>query len=622
MRYWLAELAPEATSARAPNAYVSPPASTGRRLAVTSEGRPTVLERGAAVLVLEGELYEGTRAIHGEDAARGLLSRYTAHGSSLLDGLRGVFALVLFDWAKDLAICARDPMGIHPLFYADVGPALLVSASPERLVGGTGVSNDVHRLALAEWVVGVYPQQGETFYEHVKRLPRGHRLEVEDGAARIVRYWLPRMNSPDESLDPMTAVDSLAMLVNQAVARCLGSGRAAVQVSGGVDSALVAASTTALSAARGVDPPPAFSLRSGDPEADEDESQDAVVRALGLEHHVVHDRAACGGEMLSSGIRKSGESWFPCVVPWEGVWDHLLRQARSLGCNALLSGSGGNDWLEAGWSWAADLIRRGDVRGLRTFIEGESAFYGRPMLLAVGWRHGVRLLARHSIVSPLERVAPGFVRKLLAHERGSGLPAWALPDQGLRREFIERRAARPILSPLDGSFWAAERLRRLDSAHSSFLLEMHWQIEQTVGARLRDPHYDADLVEFLNGVGPRWLTLGGEAKGLAKALLRQSLGDAQVRSLGISYSDSVKTTALREEGIGAFRMLGGAPCLEELGLVDGGAVEAALGDLATDSPPQYPLWEALACEAWLQARGEKRGGEIRGVYKQREPATR
>src|SRR5262245_23440432 len=50
-----------------------------------------------------------------------VLRAYERGGEAALSQLRGSFVVAIVDGTKNKAIVARDPLGSHPLFYAEVG---------------------------------------------------------------------------------------------------------------------------------------------------------------------------------------------------------------------------------------------------------------------------------------------------------------------------------------------------------------------------------------------------------------------------------------------------------------------------------------------------------------------
>src|SRR5436309_655052 len=63
----------------------------------------------------------------GADPATTVLAGYRSSGPAALNALRGIFFVVIHDEQNDTVVCARDPLGIYPLFYAEVGDELLAS---------------------------------------------------------------------------------------------------------------------------------------------------------------------------------------------------------------------------------------------------------------------------------------------------------------------------------------------------------------------------------------------------------------------------------------------------------------------------------------------------------------
>jgi asparagine synthetase B (glutamine-hydrolysing) len=604
--YWLAELSrrPPPMSG-AP--YVSPPSITGRRLLVSTAGAPTVLERGSCTVLFDGELYDGSRVVRGSEAAQRGLSVYLSAADPGLAKLRGAFALIVWDRARDAAVCIRDPMGVQPLFYAETQDSLFLSPSPDRLAYEPAVSKDINRLALAEWAVRGDTEPDETFFEAVRRILPGHRLDDERGARRIRRFWVPELGG--EPMHATQVLETFEHLLDQAVERSIGAGRTAVFLSGGVDSATVAASIAHLCRTRDLPGPLALSLKYAQPDADEEPAQRTVAGALQLEQIVAAFADLSEGSLVLGSLKSSAEAWFPPLNPTAPAWDTLVLQGKALGCDTFLSGDGGNDSLEVGWPWAADLIRRFEFRQLREFIVSERVFYGSPMAAQLVWRSGLRLLARAAVEPWLRQTAPRLVGALLRRRRAHDLPAWALPGAQLRRAVLERRAARPVRRPVRGSFAAGNRLRLLESPHLSILLEMDAQTARCFNVTIRQPLFDADLVEFLVRTEPHVLHLGGEVKGLARTFLRRRLGEHAVRALVSKYANPAVDAELEADAGRALDALGGMPLLSELGIVNEQAFRYTVKNLGAPNNSSYAVWDALACEAWLQARTGITNGE-------------
>ena len=69
-------------------------------------------------------------------------------GEDALHAVQGIFSVILWDATRDLLLCARDGLGVYPLFYAVCGSELLLSTSHRSAAGHPGVPRRVSRMAL------------------------------------------------------------------------------------------------------------------------------------------------------------------------------------------------------------------------------------------------------------------------------------------------------------------------------------------------------------------------------------------------------------------------------------------------------------------------------------------
>ena len=100
--------------------------------------------------------------------------------------------------------------------------------------------------------------------------------------------------------------------------------------------------------------------------ANEEQLQRQVGAALSLPHTVVPlSQTISDGGLLRSALAVSARRSAPLLSLWEPCYEHLADEARRHGCLALLTGSGGDEWLNFNLVYAADLLRAGQISLLR-----------------------------------------------------------------------------------------------------------------------------------------------------------------------------------------------------------------------------------------------------------------
>ena len=262
-----------------------------RRLAIidlATGDQPISNENGRITVVQNGELYnyrelrlELERAGHRFSTSGDtevLVHLYEEHGERFAERLRGMFAVALWDAERGRLVLARDPYGIKPLYYRDVGGEIEFASELRALPRG-----EIDLDALDAFLAFNSVPGPLTIFREVRKLQAGHVLTWENGRSEIARYARPAPVPADEVRD-----DDEAELVEELRARLRDSVRAhlvsdvpvGVLLSGGVDSSVLAA----LAAEEASEPLRTFSI--GFEERSFDELADArlVAERYGTQH--------------------------------------------------------------------------------------------------------------------------------------------------------------------------------------------------------------------------------------------------------------------------------------------------------------------------------------------------
>jgi asparagine synthase (glutamine-hydrolysing) len=538
-------------------------------------------------------------------------------GEDALHAVRGIFAVIFWDATRDVLLCARDGLGVYPLFYAVCGSELLLSTSTEALLTHPRVPRRVSRMALAEYLGHRSPSVEDTFLTGVKRVPPGHALRVTRAGRRVFRYWHPVRPDADPEWVGEGAQERFDELLGQAVQRCVELGPAGIYLSGGLDSVTVAAMATDIVRHRGLTPPAAHSLIFPHPDCNEETAQRRVAAALGLRHSVMRFDDAVGPRGLLLEALEMSAGWpAPLQNVWNPAYQSLGRAARGDGCEVILTGGGGDEWLTVTPVYVADLLRSGRLVELGRFVLNMKRSYRLPVVPLCRnllWTNGTRLLLGEAYRWALRRAgANRLISKPLEsiearRRRRRGLiPSWLAPDPELRTEMERSEVGRHMVGRAlgAGGFYFRELHRALEHPLTTLELEEIFESGRRLGLRVLMPFWDAELVQFLCRVSPRLLNQGGRSKGLVRTMLGQRFPQLDFGTQKKIVSLDFFRSTMLNEGERAWRSMGGVPALAELGIVDAVAVDRLLREILEHRRHReaFRIWDILNLEAWLRPR--------------------
>jgi len=534
-----------------------------------------------------------------------LVLRVYEHGGEVaLSRLRGSFVIAIIDRTRGLAIVARDPLGSHPLFYAEAGSCVLFAAASRPLLNSLGVSRALNRDALADHLCSRWPDPHETFFSAVRRVPAGRRAIVSAGHLSLERYWDPMPD--DRPVQWLTAEETARFdeVFNQAVDRCLHNGPTGIFLSGGLDSISVAAVAADRARRIGHNPPLALSLGFTDPSCDERVRQAAVARELGLRQYLLDPHEAVGPRpLLEQALELNQEIDAPLLHTYKPSFLALARRARLNGVQTVLTGQGGDEWLAVTPLLAADLLRRGAILELAHFFGALLRSYEvSPLALARNllWTCGLRPLAG----SAFHRLMPEANKSRRLERLLAGDPIWVTPDPELRAE--QRRRAECMLAapePRQG-FYVRELRAGIDHTLIAWDAEEQYALGRRIGVQFLHPFWDPDVVEMLGRIPPRLLNEGGRTKGLIRQTLARRFPELRLERQRKVQATPVFLSLLLREGLALAEAVGDFPALSALGIVDGRATGAFVrAHITQPSLKSYRAWQPINLEMWVRSHG-------------------
>jgi asparagine synthase (glutamine-hydrolysing) len=544
-------------------------------------------------VAFEGRLFEREELARRLEIATGVpdvelvAHAYRRWGRELPSRLRGQYALVLWDDRRQELLAVRDRMGFYPLYYAETAAEWIFSTSPSLVALHPRVEKGLHRAALAEMLCFRLLDLHETYYERIHRLPPAWALSWNEQGRELARYWSARFGDwLDRKRDDIPGRFDEAF--GRAVSRAMAAGDPAIFLSGGLDSVCIAIEIARRTGEAGEAPPLALSLGFPD-EVDEISTQEGVARELGLPQVLLRFWEAAGGERtLIRTAELSADYPAPLLNLWRRAYLTLGSAGVSRGCRSIVTGHGGDEWIDSGIDLATDLIRTFDLPELYRLWRMAKLSYPvafRQRLRNIFWRWGLRPL----LVEAASKVAPRASESAILARRRTFIdrstPEFLAPDPALRAE-LDRRAEAMLPGPRSGSPYRQGTPAYLESPSVVFFQEDNFEASRRIGAPLLMPFLDEDLVELVCRIRPQDFYTGGRSKGLLRSRVVAALPrlgfDRQKKLPATSFMRRI----VREQTMATWQELGGTPALARMGIVDEGKLKEKLDLLVQDKLPR------------------------------------
>ena len=483
-----------------------------RRLSIIDLGgghQPMTTVDGRYWIIFNGEIYN-FQNLRDELVRKGanfqshsdtevILQLYAERGAECVHALNGMFAFVIWDAERKTLFLARDRMGVKPLYYAQTAEALVFASEIKSIFASGIITPRAREEAFAEYLLFRQVAGPDTMFRGIRSLPPGCTMTVQEGQARVSRYWSPRPPADRPSMTFDEAVAGLAELLDDSVRlRLISDVPVGTFCSGGVDSSLV----TALAARRKGDAVNTFSV--GFDEADFDESVYArmVSKQYGTIHHELRVANVEFSELFPSMVWHNDEPLDFANSVHIFALSRLARQHVTV----VLTGEGADELfggypryripqLAARCRWLPGAVMR-----LAATVTGD---------------HRVAKLAQFASMDADEALIfnPSYLTQELVGTIGPRL----LPfSAAYRRQCLA--AMEPLgLDPLN-------RVSLLDQ--ETFLVSiLHRQDKMSMAASIesRVPFMDYRIVEFANRMSADNKLRSGIGKAVVKALARTLL---------------------------------------------------------------------------------------------------
>ncbi|HEX4720443.1 MAG TPA: asparagine synthase (glutamine-hydrolyzing) [Thermoleophilaceae bacterium] len=365
--------------------------------------QPIANEDRSVHVVQNGEIYnhaplraeleaQGHRMRTDHSDTEVLVHLYEQHGPSFAERLRGMFAIAIWDARERRLLLARDRFGIKPLHWARLPGGLAFGSELKCLLPAPGFSREIDPEAVEAFLAFNSIPAPLTIYKSARKLPPGHYLVWQEGSDDVTIERFAR-ELPATAPRPAQPGDVLAALRDSVRAHLVSDVPVGVMLSGGVDSAALAA----LAASESGDRIRTFTIGFEEHGFDETARARLVAERYGTDHHelVVRPNAVELLPMLAEAFDEpfADSSALP-------TW--LVSELAASHVKVAMSGEGGDELFGGYYTYVADLLapRVGRLAALaRPLIERLPSRSNR----AASLDYKAKRFARAATLPPLER---------------------------------------------------------------------------------------------------------------------------------------------------------------------------------------------------------------------------
>jgi asparagine synthase (glutamine-hydrolysing) len=546
---------------------------------VRIDNREDLLKRGAA-LRARGRTFSDAELV---------LWAYEEWGEACVNELLGDFAFVVWDRPQRKLFCARDPLGVRPLYYALHCATFRCASEMHPLFADGDLPRGVSEDGAALFLTSQYAERDQTLYEGVYALPPGHRLVVRDRAFRIDAYWSPPPWGRIRYLDDASYAEHFHEKLSLAVScRLRAIGPIAAELSGGLDSSSVVCEVERLrrTGSFAFGPLTCLSLLFPGLDCDESDYSESVARHLGA-RRITTDPPR--DPRLCRPAQAHPDVYFDPTIR---MFEPLLRCMQAEGTRVILTGLGG------------DLLLR------RTGFETTSAFkrgnFWEAMRNAGVFPRVWSPRAWRSLARGLHGIFAWEARRDHVSNAAARWP-WLAPALATRAQEHARKMRRRMFDLHPDPVQAAMMHEITYGPDTVLVLSVNDRLGASFGVEHRHPFLDVRVVETLLAFPheQRW------TPGLSKPVLRRVMAGVWPRSLrarrAITVFDSYLTRCFLQGHRPHIDLLLRRSRLEEYGIVDGEWLRRALSDRGREIP-LLDLVRLLALETWLRGTiGSNRG---------------
>ena len=492
--------------------------------------QPMFNEAGNLSVIYNGEIYNHAslrpdleRAGHiykSHSDTEAILHAYEEYGADCVTRFRGMFAFAIWDSEKRQLFCARDRLGIKPLYYYFDGRLFAFASEIKALLQHPAISARLESELLPEYLAFGFVTGERTLFSGIKKLMPGHHLTLSADRMEpsIARYWSIRTENsgrPATKSDADWIRECRELLEESVRLRLMADVPLGMFLSGGIDSSAIAALMQQMVS----EPVKTFSVGYAEAEFSELGYAGEVAARIGTDHHEVKIGI---GEFFHSLPELVWHEDEPISWPSSVSLYHVSKLASER-VKVVLTGEG-SDELFAGYSRYQHQLMSERHMGVYGYVPEPLRRLVRNGISTSGLiGANLRRKLKHTVLGRTGDLQSLYLENYYgAFSAGEiGTFAGAVNAGTAYRPFLDLFESAPKLPYLE---------RLLYSDQHSYLVELLMkqdQMSMAASIESRVPFLDHHLVEFACRV-PASLKLRG---GTGKYILKEAVADLLPRDI-------------------------------------------------------------------------------------------
>jgi len=459
-----------------------------------------------------------------------VLAAWRLWGKATAGRLRGSFSVIVTDGSRVWAF--RDHFGNALLFFHEGPREFYAATEVKQVIAGAQIAREPDMEALERYfLVGKLSDRSASWFKGVRRVLIASMLVADERGVTSDPYWdpAPIIETIRPGADELAA--DFERLMSQAIERTL-DGRTVISLSGGLDSATLAAFAAPIHLARANAPIAALSaVYPAWPTVDEGEYIRLITDALGIELHTYEPTANPFQGLREWAERLDGP--VPRLIAIHEVAEYY-QQARALGFRTILSGDFAESLNDSRAYLTHHLLHRGRLSAAARHLRSRRAG---------GASRGA--LVREAVAA----VTPGFLERAYHRRTLRILQLMDWMDERVVKAMMAAEQAESWIPA--GDRWRVSQLAPLGAIGVGY--EAVETCQAYCGVRRREPWSDVDLFEHILSLPAetRFVTEDPRAKALLRRLLRGRLPDGIVNRVekprfGDYYTARVDYDVLRK----------------------------------------------------------------------------